>query len=76
MVISAKAQSGQTAKDQVDSLLLDIKGAAAFLGLTPWQLRGLIVAGQLDVIRIGRKFYLRRATLIRWAERSESRVKA
>jgi excisionase family DNA binding protein len=56
------------------SLLLDIRGAAALLGITPWQVRGLVATGGLNVVRIGRKFYFRRASLVRWTERSEERA--
>jgi excisionase family DNA binding protein len=58
------------------SLLLDLKGAASFLGVTVWQVRGLIADKQLPVVRVGRKFYVRRASAIRWAERAEVRGKA
>lgn len=55
--------------------LLDIPGAARFLGLTPWQIRGLLSNGELRCIRVGRKLYIRRATLIRWAESSEGKYR-
>jgi excisionase family DNA binding protein len=71
MSVIAKTQPGPEAWDTSASLLLDLQGAAYFLGVTPWQLRGLVAVGELPVIRIGRKFYFRRATLTRWAERSE-----
>lgn len=51
--------------------LLNLPDAGALLGLTIWQLRGLIAARSLPVVQVGRKFYLRRTTLLRWAERSE-----
>jgi excisionase family DNA binding protein len=53
------------------SLLLDIRGAAALLGITPWQVRALISNGSLKIVKVGRKFYFRRATLVRWTERAE-----
>jgi excisionase family DNA binding protein len=56
--------------------LLDIAGAGKFLGLTSWQIRGLLASGELRCIRVGRKIYFRRATLVRWAELSEGRYKA
>jgi hypothetical protein len=58
------------------AILLDVVGAAAFLGLTVWQVRGLISSGELCVLCIGRKFYMRRQTLTRWAERAEQRHRA
>jgi len=41
-----------------------------------WQLRGLIANGELPIVRVGRKLYLRRATLVRWAERAEERYRS
>lgn len=57
------------------SALLDIGGAGKFLGLTDWQVRGLVKNKELPVIIVGNKFYFRRATLVRWAERSEAMVR-
>jgi excisionase family DNA binding protein len=54
------------------SVLLDVCEAGNFLGLTRWQIRGLIASHELPVVRVGRKFYLRRASLVRWAERAEA----
>jgi excisionase family DNA binding protein len=71
MAIIANSQPRAGAGDLAVPLLLDIKGAANLIGVTPWQLRGLVTAGELPVIRIGRKFYFRRATLTRWVEKSE-----
>jgi excisionase family DNA binding protein len=56
-----------------DSLLLDLPAASSFSGLTIWQLRGLIASGEIPVVRVGRKLYLHRQTLVRWAERAEQR---
>ena len=49
-------------------LVLDIASAASFLGLTPWQVRGLIASKELSVLKVGRKFYLRKTSLARWCE--------
>lgn len=51
--------------------LLDIRDAGEFLGLSAWQVRGLVSAGELRVVRVGRKFYFRKQALVRWAERAE-----
>jgi excisionase family DNA binding protein len=56
-----------------NSLLLNIPAASAVLGLTVWQIRGLIANGEIPVIRVGKKLFLRRAALTRWAERSEGK---
>ncbi|PYU02465.1 MAG: DNA-binding protein [Acidobacteria bacterium] len=56
-----------------NSILLDLPAAASVSGLTVWQLRGLIATGEIPVVRVGRKLYLRRTTLQRWAERAEGR---
>jgi excisionase family DNA binding protein len=55
------------------ALLLNLPAASSITGLTIWQLRGLIASGELPVVRVGRKLYLRRATLTRWAERAEGK---
>ena len=57
------------------STLLDIDGAGKFLGLTHWQVRGLVRNRELAVITVGNKFYFRRASLVRWAEKSEALVR-
>jgi len=54
-------------------LLLDIPASGLFLGLTVWQVRGLIASGELHVVPVGRKLYLRRQTLSRWAEKTEGK---
>jgi hypothetical protein len=58
------------------SALLDIRGAAEFLGLSYWRFYGLIQSDELPVIDIGGKFYFRRVTLLRWAERAEKKHRA
>jgi excisionase family DNA binding protein len=55
--------------------LLAVPAAASFLGLSVWQVRGLIAGHSLPVVQVGRKFYLRRATLVRWQERTEGLVR-
>jgi excisionase family DNA binding protein len=57
-----------------DSLLVTVPEAASLAGLTVWQIRGLIATRQLPIVKIGRRFHIRRATLIRWAERAEDLV--
>jgi hypothetical protein len=56
-----------------NSILLDLIDASPVVGLTIWQLRGLISTGEIPVVKVGRKLYLRRQTLVRWAERAEGR---
>lgn len=58
------------------SALVDIRGAGKLLGLTYWQTYALIKNGELPVVTVGTKFYLRRATVLRWAERAERKVRA
>lgn len=55
--------------------LLNLPAAGSLLGLSIWQLRGLIASRSIPVVKVGRKFYLRRATLLRWTERSEGLVR-
>ena len=64
--------SKEGAQMQPDStLLLDIRRSAEVLGLTVWQVRGLIANAELPIVRIGNKFYCRRTALLRWVERAE-----
>jgi hypothetical protein len=53
------------------STLVDFRGAAALLGLSVPQVRGLQARGELLKVRIGKKFYFNRASLLRWAQRAE-----
>jgi hypothetical protein len=63
-------------KSEVPSTeLLNLPAAGAFLGLSIWQIRGLISSRQIPVVKVGRAFYLRRSTLVRWAERAEGWVR-
>jgi excisionase family DNA binding protein len=55
--------------------LLALPDAASLLGLSIWQIRGLIANRLLPVVQVGRKFYMRRATLLRWTERAEALVR-
>jgi excisionase family DNA binding protein len=60
---------------QAEPALLDIRAAGQFLGLSYWRVYALVKAGELPVVEVGGKFYLRRATLLRWAERAEHKVR-
>ena len=55
----------------ISGLLLSIPDAGQFLGLTAWTVRGLIADRKLPVVQVGRKFFLRRAALMKWAEGAE-----
>lgn len=55
--------------------LVDVAGAGKLLGLTTWQVRGLIKTREIPIVQVGNKFYMRRAALARWAERSEALVR-
>jgi excisionase family DNA binding protein len=62
-----------TAAPSASALLLSLPEASPVIGLTVWQLRGLIANGEIPVVKVGRKLYVRRATLVRWSERAEGR---
>jgi excisionase family DNA binding protein len=64
------------ANPAANSLLLNFKQASPLLGLTEWQIRGLVAAGELPVVRVGKKLYLRRTTINRWVERAEGKHRA
>ena len=55
------------------SLLLSFKEAAPILGITVWQIRSLAADGEIPVIRIGNRLYLRRRTIEAFVENSEGR---
>ena len=65
---SPRAGSGPS---PVSGLLLSVPEAGKFLGLTTWQVRGLLADRKLPVVQVGRKFFLRRAALMKWAESAE-----
>jgi hypothetical protein len=44
--------------------LLDARGAAAFLGMTPGALRMAVYRGTISCVRIGRRLRFRRADLV------------
>lgn len=46
--------------------LLDIRGSAGFLGVSPWTIRGLVWDGEIPHIKAGRKIWLDRHDLERW----------
>lgn len=33
----------------------------------------MIATGELPIVKVGRKLYIRRATLVRWVERAEAK---
>jgi excisionase family DNA binding protein len=53
------------------SLLVDIRGASRLLGISSWQVRAMTASGHFKIVKVGRKFYFRRSSLLRWAERAE-----
>jgi hypothetical protein len=65
-----------TQTPQPDPLLYDLHKASQFTGLTVWQLRGLIAHKRLAVVTVGKKFFIRKSTLVRWAENAEHKHKA
>ncbi len=65
-----------TQKVLASTELLSLSSAGDLVGLTVWQLRGLIASRSLPVVQVGRKFYLRRTTLLRWTERAEGLVRS
>jgi excisionase family DNA binding protein len=56
--------------------LLDMRGAGALLGLSYWRMYSLVRNRELSVVEIGGKFYFRRATLLKWCERAEHKVRS
>jgi excisionase family DNA binding protein len=55
-----------------NSVLLSVKAAGEFLGISPWTVRSLIWANQLDVVTLGRKYMVSRADLLAWIEANKS----
>ncbi len=54
--------------------LLTLKEAAEFLGggTKVWFLRAQIAAGQLSFVKVGKRFCIRRETLLRWVQTHET----
>ena len=55
--------------------LLNFSKAASALGLSIWQVRGLVADNAFPVVRVGKRLYVRRATLTKWAERAEAKYR-
>ena len=64
------------ATSAADSLLLSFKQASPLLGLTEWQIRGLVANGDLRCVRVGKRLYLRRKTIERFVENAEGKHRA
>jgi hypothetical protein len=64
------------ANPAANSLLLKFKQAVPILGLTEWQIRGLVASGDLKCVRIGKRLYLRRKTVERFVENAEGEHRA
>jgi excisionase family DNA binding protein len=71
--MDVSVSTNSVATSVVSPLLLNLPAASSAAGLTVWQLRGLIASGEIPVVKVGRKLYVRRTTLQRWAERAEQR---
>ena len=56
---------------RIDGALLDIAGAAEYLGLTPSALRHQIERGRVPALRLGGRVFLRRQALDQHLERLE-----
>jgi excisionase family DNA binding protein len=56
--------------------LVRLKGGAAYLGMSPWQLRNLVQRGELPVVKIsdGGPWLLDLRDLDAWVERNKTTV--
>ena len=67
--------------ERVQQRIFDIQSAAEYVrsiggtGTTPHTIRGLIAAGSLPKIKIGKKFFVTRAALDSWISAHERRAK-
>ena len=61
---------------KTEPLLLDMRAAAEFVGLTYWKFYALVKSRTIPVVEINNKFYFRRTTLLRFVERSEGKYRA
>ena len=52
--------------NEAEPRLLSINGAAAFLGISHWSVRGMIWDGSLPFVRIGKSHMVERDDLLRW----------
>jgi excisionase family DNA binding protein len=64
------------AQTELQPRLLDIPGAARYLGVRVYTIRDKIWSGQLPYLRLGKKFMLDRADLDAFVERRKVREKA
>lgn len=59
----------------VQPRLLDLKGAAGYLGLTYWSVRDIVLNGEVPFIkRDRRKYYVDRRDLDAWVDKSKERI--
>lgn len=56
---------------KTEPLLLSLREAGSLAGLTIWQIRDLITRREINHVWVGDRLYIRRATLLRWAEQAE-----
>ena len=73
MVVDPVVPDANPASVNSNTLLLNLPAASSVVGLTTWQLRALIANGELPCVRVGKRLYVRRATLARWADRAEGK---
>jgi excisionase family DNA binding protein len=59
---------------KTDPVLLTVLEAASLVGLTVWQIRGLIATRQLPAVKLGRRFYIIRSMFVRWTKTAEGLV--
>jgi hypothetical protein len=59
-----------------EPLLLDMRAAAGFLGVTYWKFYALVKSKAIPVVEINNKFYFRRSTLLRFVDRTEGKYRA
>jgi hypothetical protein len=76
------ANETQTTKRNAEPRIFDIPGSAEYLrelgatGVTAYSVRALIASGQVPHIRVGRRFYVSRASWDSWLAKSERRKHA
>lgn len=54
-----------------DGDLLNIEDAGKLLNLKVSQMRGLLAKGELKRVKVGKTFFFRRSSLLKWADRAE-----
>ncbi len=53
--------------------LFPIKGAAVYMGFSPWTVREMIWKGEIPYVKVGAKYFLDVADIDKWIENNKTK---